>query len=241
MYFHNENQTLYPASIEYNLTLIMNEVARIAENNGAIVDYKAYNHGFIVNRSIMELIDEKKARIEHLTGLIKEGKSCSLFDDPEKNKKAIAAMRRAVKDYEHEIEKLELINNDPIEIKVGSYVIFALNGVYYHYSLPDLVFDPARIYKTPIINGCYDRHCYGIEDNKESWFYDCFWRADCSKADIKEAANLIYNLMLNAPMSKPYHETTRRRVANTYNGGYHYEVIVKPTKLEKVDFLTEDK
>lgn len=242
MFFTSENQTLYPASLEYNIALIMSELAKIAENNGAIVKYNAYNHGFIVNRSILEMIQEHENRVERLEELLKEGKTCSLFDaNKELTDKARKAMTRAIQEHKNAIETLKGINNEPIEVTNTSYVIFVLEDVYYCYSMPDLIFDPANLYKTPVIDGKYNRSCYGIEDNKESWFYDCFWRYDCSKADIKEAANLIYNLMMNAPMSKPFRNSYKKRVSNTYNNGYHYETVYEPIKLTAVDFLPVDK
>ena len=227
--FTKENQTLYPSSLEYNIALIMSELARIAENHGAIVKYNAYNHGFIENRSIMEIIAENQKRITRLEEMLAAGKTCSLFDNnKELTDNARAAMNNAIKEYRGEIEKYEAIDNSPVEITHTSYVIFVLDDVYYNYSMPDLIFDPAMIYKTPVFGGKYSRDCYGIEDNKESWFFDCFWRPDCSKSDIKEAANLIFNIMVNAPMSEKYRDSYKTRVPNRYDGGYHYEKIYKP-------------
>ena len=240
--FMKENQTLYPASLDYNIALIMTELARIAENHGATVKYNGYNHGFIENRSIMEKIEENKQRAERLEELIKEGKTCSLFDNKKDFEKALPAMKNAISEYHAEIERLEAINNAPVEITHTSYISFVLDDVYYSYSMPDLIFDPALVTKTPVINrkgGKYYRTVYSTPDNKESWFYDCFWGIDCSKADIKEAANLIFNILMNSGYSEAYRETYRTRVPNRYNNGYHYETIEKPEQYRKIDFLTD--
>lgn len=236
MYFTSENQTLYPSTIHYNLALIMTELARIAANHGAVV--RPEKNGYIVNRSIMENIDEKKQRIEKLEAILKNGSADSIFTGKvEIDEKRKAAINNALAEYRAEIERLEAIDNSPVKVSNTSWVHFVLDGVFYDYSLPDNCFDDFRFYKTPVIGGKVDKWCYPVDDPKE-WYYDCFFSPECSKADIVEAANLIFNLMVNAPMSKPYRETYRRRVANRYNDGYHYETIEKPTHLEALSWLT---
>ena len=59
---------------------------------------------------------------------------------------------------------------------------------------------------------------------------------DCSKSDIVEAANLIFNMLVNADKSPIVRDFKKQRVPNIYDGGYHYEIIYAPERLEKIDF-----
>ena len=223
------NKTLYPTSLEYNYCLIMNELTRIAENNGAII--KPSKGGYIVNRSILEKIEECEKRIDGLSRIANEP------DTTEKRKKVIEA---TVKDYQGQIEELKKIPNDPVKVD-RTFIIFVLNGVYYSYSFPDNPFFDNYFTKTPVLDDCkISRDCYGNKDNKE-WLFDSLWNTNCSRDDIKEAANLIFNMLLNSGYSKKYRDGNRRRVANTYDGGYHYETIYKPERIEKIEWLKVNK
>lgn len=229
MFVGYENQTLYPSTLEYNYCLIMNELTRIAENNGAII--KPSKGGFIVNRSILEEIKEAENRIDGLT---------RIANKPDTTEKAKTAIEATIRDYQARIEELKSIPNDPVRVD-HTYIIFVLNGVYYYYSFPDNPFFDNYFTKTPVFDDCkVSRDCYGSKDNKE-WFFDSLWRSNCSHDDIKEAANMIFNMMLNSGYSKKYRDGSRRRVPNTYDGGYHYETIYKPERIEKLEWLTVNK
>ena len=74
------------------------------------------------------------------------------------------------------------------------------------------------------------------EEDKKEWFYDCFLSWGCSESDIKEGANLIFNMLCNAPFSEIRRFSRRQRVPNTYNNGYHYETVYAPERRAKIDF-----
>jgi hypothetical protein len=74
-----------------------------------------------------------------------------------------------------------------------------------------------------------------MEDKKE-WLFDCFFSWNCSDADIKEAANLIFNMLCTAPFSEIMRDQRRERVPNMYDGGYHYETICAPERVAEIDF-----
>ena len=63
-----------------------------------------------------------------------------------------------------------------------------------------------------------------------------FFSYDCSYADVVEAANFIFNMLVQAKPSQIHRETTRKRVANVYDGGYHYETIGTPERFAIIDF-----
>lgn len=74
------------------------------------------------------------------------------------------------------------------------------------------------------------------DDLSKEWLHDCFFSFNCSKADIKEAANLIFNQLVTAPKSVIRIDYVKRRVPNYYNNGYHYEKIYNKERFEKINF-----
>lgn len=125
--------------------------------------------------------------------------------------------------------------SEPITVTHTSYISFVLNETYYYYQVNDNPFFEFYYSKTPIKNGKRSRDA-GLEVDKKEWLYDCFFKSNCGQADIVEAANLIFNMLCNAPMSKIIQDSYKQRVPNTYNDGYHMETIYKPERMEKVDF-----
>lgn len=226
--FMTENQTLYPGCFEYNCCLIMNELTRIAENAGAII--KPGTHGYIVNRSILEKIEDKKADVKRMEETKKEYKG---------NAKIVKACNAAIKAYKAEIDELKAINNDPVSVE-HTYIQFVLDGNYYYFGFPDNPFYENYFTKTPVIDGKITKDTYGVKDQKE-WLFDSLWRINCHKDDIIEAANLIFNMLVNAGYSEKYRDGKKQRVPNRYNDGWHYETIYRPERFESLEWLTEDK
>ena len=74
------------------------------------------------------------------------------------------------------------------------------------------------------------------EADKKEWVFDCFFGSNCGQQDITEAANLIFNMLCNAPMSEIIRDKRKQRVPNTYNEGWHFETVYTPERLENVDF-----
>lgn len=125
--------------------------------------------------------------------------------------------------------------NEPITVTHTTYISFILEETYYYYQVNDNPFFEFYYRKTPIKNGKYSDDA-GLEFDKKEWLFDCFFKSNCGQPDIIEAANLIFNMLCNAPMSKIIREGRKQRVPNTYNNGYHMETIYKPERMEKVDF-----
>ncbi len=106
---------------------------------------------------------------------------------------------------------------EPITVTHTSYIEFVLDETYYYYQVVDNPFFEFYYNKTPIMNGKYSRDA-GLDEDKKEWLFDCFFGSNCGQPYIIEAANLIFNMLCNAPMSK--------RIR-----GKH-----KQQRLEKVDF-----
>lgn len=125
--------------------------------------------------------------------------------------------------------------SEPITVTHTSYISFILDETYYYYQVDSNPFFEFYYNKTPIKNGKRSRDA-GLEADKKEWLYDCFFKSNCGQPDIVEAANLIFNMLCNAPISQIIRDRTQQRVPNTYNDGYHMETVYKPERIEKVDF-----
>lgn len=215
-----ENQRLYPNTWGYNGAIILTELAKIVINNGGNV--KPLKNAIISNSSIDNIIIEYTEKLERYNRIIESGKG---------NEKTKAAIIKTKND----LEIMQKINNDPVTVTHTSYISFVLDGFYYYYQLDGNPFLEFYYIKTPINNGRYSRDAALMEDPKE-WLYDCFFNVDCCNAERVEAANVIFNMLINASESTVIRDKNRRRVPNTYNGGYHYETVYIPERFEKIDF-----
>lgn len=214
-----ENERLYPATWEYNAARITTELAKIVENHGGRVKYG--RAAIISNRTINSALLEKEQRVNQLKALNAE------------NEKEIRTA--AIKKFEKEIEELKQIKNDPLPVTHTGYITFVFENNYYYYSVDRNFLFPFHYIKTPVKNNRYSKDACCMEDKKE-WLYDCFLSWDCSDADIKEGANLIFNMLCNAPFSEIMRDGRRQRVPNVYNNGFHYETVYAPERIAEIDF-----
>lgn len=214
-----ENERLYPATWEYNAARITTEIAKIVENHGGRVKY--CKTAVISNRTINMAIIEKEDHINKLKLL-----------NTEKEKEI---RMEYIKTIEQEIDNLKQINNDPITVTHTGYITFILDDIYYYFQVDKNPFFPFYYIKTPANNGRYSKDACCMEDEKE-WLYDCFFSWNCSDADIKEGANLIFNMLCNAHFSEIIRDKQKKRVPNIYDGGWHYETVYAPERIEKIDF-----
>lgn len=219
MFIIRENERLYPATWEYNASRILTELAKIITNNGGRV--KPLKKAIISNRTADSAKRKYQEKIERFTELEKNS-----------HEEARAA---AIVSYKEKLEALERFNNEPITVTHTSYVNFVYDGFYYYYQVDSNPFFEFYYHKTPVKNGRYSRDTCLTKDKKE-WLFDCFFRCDCSNADVIEAANLIFNMLVQAKPSEIYRESKRERVANIYDGGYHYETITTPERFANIDF-----
>ena len=219
MIITKENERLYPATWEYNAARILTELAKIITNNGGKV--KPLKSAIISNRTVDSAKREYKEKIERFTELEKDNHN--------------EARAAAIIKYREKLEALEKVNNDPITVTHTSYINFVYDGFYYYYQVDNNPFFEFYYHKIPVNNGRYSRDTYLTEDKKE-WLFDCFFSCECSFADVVEAANFIFNMLIQAKPSEIHRETTRKRVANTYDGGHHYETIRTPERFATIDF-----
>ena len=193
----NENRR-YLNNWHYNAALILTELETIVKNDGGSIcstfatDRKQY---LITNRTLSTAIREEQERLEKLERLLKT----DLKNETRKR-----------------LEKLEAIKNDPIITYYSDYlyISFALDGNYYYYSMDrnpffDFYFAKVKIEPENKINRKY----YCSNDKKE-WFFDCFYSFTCSDSDRREAANLIFNMLITSNYSQTYRTKNRNSHTN---------------------------
>ena len=225
--FMKENQTLYLASWEYNAVQIIDELRQVIENHGGVIKPHTWDrYGYIVNRTLHTAIREKRDRAAQLDNMMKSDDATNIN----------AARAKYAAELENEIAELETINNDPVRTLGALYVGFRLDDMYYAVYFDENPFFPFHYSKTPIRGGKISRDACSMELNKAGWMWDCFLTFRCAAADRREAAELIFNQLMTANRSEIIRDKTRRRVANTYNSGYHYETVYTPERFETIDF-----
>ena len=214
-----ENERLYPATWEYNAACILTELAKIITNNGGKV--KPLHTAIISNRSITAAKQEYTEKIERFTELEK-------VNHNEKRATLIKA-------YSEKLVELEKVDDTPVSVTHTSYISFVYNGFYFYYQVDSNPFFEFSYIKTPVNNGKYSQDAV-LEEDKKEWLFNCFFSATCSKSDIKEAAKLIFNMLVSAKPSIIRRDYKKQRVSNLYNSGYHYETIYSPERFVKIDF-----
>lgn len=216
MFVMKDGEKLYLRNWEYNACRILSELAVIVENNGGKV--MPGKKPIIINRTLSSAIRECKDKIEAA-----------------EKRENIAEEKRAayIKNQREQLEEMEAINNDPIMVSHTSWIYFAYENDLYYYSVDDNPFFPFHYRKTPIVNGKYSQDA-ACEEDEKNWLFDCFFSFHASGEDVREAANLIFNMLTNAKHSVIIRDGRKQRVPNTYNSGYHYETIYRPERWEKL-------
>jgi len=217
---------LYLSNWDYNAALIIEELAEIVKNNGGTV--KPGTETIIENRALNENLRKAADRMTQLESIEAEA--------PGTNEHRTDAIKRLRAD----IEKWERIDNTPRTVHhctwSSAYISFKLGGMYYYYQTDSNPFFDFYYQKTPIdVNGTVSR-CACLESDKKEWLYDCFFRAEATDADRREAANLIYNMLVKAAPSVIRRDSHRVRVRNQYDGRYHYETVYEKERREAVNF-----
>lgn len=215
---YKENQRLYLANWDYNACRIINELTVIVENNGGTV--KPGKTALVSNRTLSGAIYDTKEQIEKI-------ENNSKLDVERKNK--------VLKSFNEKLEKYLSINNDPIAV-TGTDIIFVYENKYYYYSISDNPFFEFHYLKTPIKDNKYSQDA-ACENDKKDWLYDCLLGFNASDADIKEAANTIFNMLVTASDSVIIRNSVKKRVPNYYNNGYHYETIYNKERIANIDWI----
>lgn len=216
-----ENERLYATSWQYNSARILTRLAQLIAAQGGKV--KPLYPAVISDRNLEEACTATKRRIES-----------SYNAGPTSHLKEREIQ---ISNLQNELARFQAIPNAPITVTHTSYINFAMNGVYYSYSLDDNPFFPFHYLKTPIDpkSETYSGDAC-MEESSKSWFTDPLIGFGCPDSEIESAAGAILSLLLAAPLSTIRHDTKRTRIPNTYDDGYHFETIPIKERRIKIDF-----
>lgn len=216
-----ENERLYATSWQYNSARILTRLAQLITAQGGKV--KPLYPAVISDRNLEEACTATKRRIE---SSYNAGPTSHLKEQ-----------ETQISNLQNELARFQAIPNAPITVTHTSYINFAMNGVYYSYSLDDNPFFPFHYLKTPIDpkSETYSGDAC-MEESSKSWFTDPLIGFGCPDSEIESAAGAILSLLLAAPLSTIRHDTKRTRIPNTYDDGYHFETIPIKERRIKIDF-----
>lgn len=216
-----ENERLYATSWQYNSARILTRLAQLITAQGGKV--KPLYPAVISDRNLEEVCTATKRRIE-------SSYNAGPTSHPKERETQISNLQ-------NELARFQAIPNAPITVTHTSYINFAMNGVYYSYSLDNNPFFPFHYLKTPIDpkSETYSGDAC-MEESSKSWFTDPLIGFGCPDSEIESAAGAILSLLLAAPLSTIRHDTKRTRIPNAYDSGYHFENIPIKERRLKIDF-----
>lgn len=181
-------KTLYLANWEYNAARVLSALDKIAEDNGGYLATswpRSVSTYYIVNRHLNEVIKDTKTKLSR----------CGEKAKPE-----------YVQRLRDNLERFTAYDNSPIETIHGYYLYteFILDGVGYYVQMAKNPFFPHMFMKFHLDSKNKATPCY-IEEMPSDWVYDCFFTYTCSQADVVEAANQIFNTLIQSKFSPIYH------------------------------------
>ena len=208
----------------YNRCLVINQLRQMVKERGGKLIYYPYNWVEVENRNLPSAIEEKKISLERITRRLEEGLKLTA-----ERVEYIQKIERDIKDWKN-------IDNTPVLIQGGIlFLSFVYQGVYYHFWCDDNPFFPSRFLKQPVIDNKIGRNYYAGE-MKSNWVIDPLFSFACTKEDREKAASILWEILISAPVSEHFRNIKRKRVPNTYNGGYHYETIESPEEFVHLKF-----
>ncbi len=213
-----DNERLYLDSWEYNVARILTQLAKDVENKGGRVKYG--KSAVITNRTLEGDIRQKLQRLERINDRIRNDK-----------KVAPGALKKIGED----LHRLKGIQNDPITVTHTSYITFLLQERVYYLGINENPFFEHHYWKTPLKGDLYSRDRYR-EVFQPIYEIDDILKYDFSETQVQEASKAILESLVNSPISGRSCERHKKKVPNTYNGGYHYETVTAPERFVKIDF-----
>lgn len=195
-------------SWKYNAARIFAELENIVKNNGGelcatwqyatppewLTKRKKY---LITNRTLEETIEKEKNLLSRLEKL---------------------GRNDAARETREKIDHLLSIDNAPRVSCYADYLYiqFSLDGYFYYYSMDSNPFFDFHFARVKIEEGEKINQNYYLQDDAKKWLYDCFFFADCAEADTREAANLIFNMLLTADTCRTYTDKKRGKYTSLF-------------------------
>lgn len=224
MFVSRENERLYLTSWEYNAARVLARLEKVVSDNGGSVIVRGYNrYALVSDRTLNACIDDLKSKRD----AVKTALDAGLNDGHD------AGRRAALQEYSSRLEKYLSFDNTPIRCRWFTYISFILDGVYYAINLDNNFLFPFTYQKIRLAADNSYTGDYYAETLTKEWQFDSMIRCGCAQDDINEAAAMLFNSLLSGKFSKKHVEKERRLVANVYDGGYHYETIIKPGRVHR--------
>lgn len=200
----------YFRNYEYNTARMLTELDNLIVAKGGTVE-PYYKQLFIIDRTLLNNIKDYEKRINELTDAYnKYGKENTLD---------------MINNLKQRIKKLESVPNEWLEVKHTSYITFKLDNMYYY----------MQIDENPFVDNLYQKA--KIVDNKRESTYlqkmnikdiiDYLYGNNLSNEEIKKVAERMLKTLQELNTTEACKVTEKKRVANTYNNGYHYETVTK--------------
>ena len=209
--YHTKGQTLHLTSSQYNMTRVINALARIVKREGGAV--QSEEPFYIVNRHLNGDIVTATYHIQ---------KASANIPGAAENRKV--GISEYIKKQKEELKKMESINRKPVCVKHSTYLSFTLDGMYYYYQFDENPFFPFYYIKTAVFDGKRDKDACLMECNKE-WLRDELFSFRASEYIIRNCARILFNSLVTAKPSVIRRDT--KRVVTT---------VTAPQRLEKITF-----
>lgn len=229
------NNTRWFDSSEYNTARVIERIADMIIERGGRVKFR--DEGMeIRTRGFVGKIESTEKNIDGANFCLK-----SDVGDPEKIEAALAQ-------YEQELAELKAAEEAAPTIKsrfmtkhslCARCIHFVLDQKLYYFEFDDNPFFPDMYHKIPLnADGEYAGRYYSEKVEHKPYYIDALWKPCATEEEIDAAAELLLDFLTSRPSGERYYEKEKRRVPNTYNDGYHDEMVVKPESnaRHKVDF-----
>lgn len=158
---------------------------------------------------------------------------CRLMTALETLLKEIGGHVRA--DKETVISNRDVDPDKTIKVTQGGSIEFEYNGVVYTYMTDDNPFFDFYFMKRPLLGDKYTEDVYCENDTVRVYGTDSlYFRKDLSDREMAEKAKLLLEFLVAAPMSRHYYTTHKARVANLYDGGFHFESVRDKERYKEI-------
>ena len=133
------------------------------------------------------------------------------------------------------ISNRNVASDKTVKVTQEGSIEFEYNGVVYTYVTDDNPFFEKNAYymKRPLLGDKYTEDVYHESDTTRV-YADSLFRKDLSDREIAEKAKLLLEFLVAAPMSRHYYTTHKVRVANLYDGGFHYESVRDKERYKEI-------
>lgn len=216
-----DRQRLYLTTWCCNALRVFGILADIVEKSGGRV--KPAHTAVITDRVLENDIFNCRKRLDELTAFAQAHGPNTARD-------------AAIADYRKRLDRLSSIDNSEREVYGQSWITFVLNGKKYYVSVDDNPLFGFMYIKTPVSpDGTYSADA-SADTLDGSWAEDCLLDYDCTDAQRRKAARMLFDTLRAADDTPIIRDKKRIRVQNRYDWGCHYETIYDKPRISRIDF-----